>query len=48
MQHAVDHRVLRKESGRPADIGQEHDAATREIRQGLDLVQELLELTIRG
>ena len=46
MQHAVDHRVLREKPARAFGVGQEQHGASRQVRQRLNLVQELLELTI--
>ena len=46
MQHAVDHRVLGKESTRALGVGQENHRAPGQIGQRLNLVQELLELPI--
>ena len=46
VQHTVHHCVLREESARALGVGQQNHCALGEIRQGLDLVQELLEFAI--
>jgi hypothetical protein len=46
MQHAIDHGVLRKESACSLRVRQQEHRTAGHVRQGLELMQELLELTV--
>ena len=47
MQHPVDHGVFGEEPALTLGIGQQHDDASRQIRKHLELVEELLEISLR-